>query len=562
MKDDVVGYLRVSTEPAPETVALGYVRVSTERQAADVYSSLRDQSVAIEALAVSLDVAVGAWYRDEGVSGGTADRPAFSELVRYCQAHSRPRSAPGYVLVLNTSRFGRFDDPEEAAYWRHMLRRSGWLVRFAEGDAEGDAATIIRAVGDVEASTYRRNLRRNTIRGKRGTAKQGFWQHHEPFGYRRMVVFPPGSERVLARGQQKAKTEKVKLTPHADEAAVVRSIFADYAAGATSGSIARALKVEFPVMAWAEGKVMKILHNPAYVGDVVGGQRKGESYGMANAHEPIVSRELFDAVQQRALQNKKLGKGTRTTYVLSGLMRCADCGVAYVGGGGCDAEHRSYREGAHYCRDKRGTVLQSLIEPRVINVLADVIGSPEVVERLEREIDRILSSAAENAGAVLSQLRARLAGLVQKRDRLVAMIAEGTLLPHEAAAQVSALRSEIEVVEQRIEAARFSGRRGNQAQTERDALVRVALDFPALARRVSGPTLRRLIEPWLHALTFDKHERVVDIAISPLPALGVFLPDYGSASGVREYVPTVRRIQLPRITDKRKPVRPARRRAS
>src|SRR5437868_5261521 len=101
----------LTPDPAPRAGAalpdcVGYVRVSTERQAGEVYSSRRDQQRAIEQLAARLGRTGAAWYRDEGASGATATRrPAFMELLAYCESHPRSPQALGFVLVLNDSRF-------------------------------------------------------------------------------------------------------------------------------------------------------------------------------------------------------------------------------------------------------------------------------------------------------------------------------------------------------------------------------------------------------------------------------------------------------------------------
>lgn len=135
------------------TNCVAYLRVSTERQANEVVTSLSDQQHAIEQLAAKMGITVDRWYRDEGASGATVEgRPAFSRMLADLAAD--PRRHLCHVLVLNDSRFGRFSDPEESAYWRHHLRRLGWIVRFAEGDESQDktARSVMRAIGAAQAA--------------------------------------------------------------------------------------------------------------------------------------------------------------------------------------------------------------------------------------------------------------------------------------------------------------------------------------------------------------------------------------------------------------------------
>ncbi len=170
---------RLRSTTAPPSLDLGdtlaYLRVSSDSQAREEKTSLADQARAIAQLASRLGrtLAPRATFTDPGKSGQTAeDRPAFMALVAYAQAHPRPRSAPGLVLVLNDSRFGRFGDPDEAAFWRVVLAKAGWRVRFAEGDDTDDLVgrSVLRAIGGAQASAYSHALRANAKRGTRGAA--------------------------------------------------------------------------------------------------------------------------------------------------------------------------------------------------------------------------------------------------------------------------------------------------------------------------------------------------------------------------------------------------------
>lgn len=163
----------VATLPALDTVA--YCRVSTEEQAREDRTSLQDQQDGIGRLAARLRRTVGEVFEDAGVSGGTAeDRPGFMALLAFCRAHPRPRRAPGYVLVLNDSRWGRFENPEEATYWRVDLEKhAGWVVRFAEADDTDDrtARGILRSLYSAQASAYREQIKANARRGVRNLAR-------------------------------------------------------------------------------------------------------------------------------------------------------------------------------------------------------------------------------------------------------------------------------------------------------------------------------------------------------------------------------------------------------
>lgn len=571
-----------------ETVpCVGYVRVSTERQAGETHTSLADQERAIRELAGRLGLDVQTWYRDEGASGATVEqRPAFRAMIEACETKRRSADHPGYVLILNDSRFGRFPDPDEAAAVRFRLKQAGWRVRFCENDDVQDAMfrPVIRALGSAQASEYRRNIQRNARRGARGTAELGFWGREAPFGFRRRVVVPEGSERVLERGQLKAPNEKVRLTPHEDEARVVRWVFEAYASGGRSlAGLARELQDRVPWRRWSRRAVQALLQNPAYCGDVVGGRRRradgGEprsdapdTYGRRDAHPSIVSRELFDRAQARLRGNRRRGGGGTTVYLLSGLLSCPHCGLVYVGGGGGRSRNRDparphrrfYRDQGGIrgeCPGRIGTVMRHLVDDAAVAMLAKTIRSAAVRRRMEAAIDAILAQRADGGAEPETVLRARRSKVEQKRDRLIRALADGTLMPHEAAGELARLRGEIDQETAALETARFRHRAGRVSDEDRDRLLQLALDFPARARRLDGTALRGLIEPWIHGASFDKVTRVLTLAIRPLPfaaALPAFtLPGPDEHEQVR---PLIRRIPL--IQPGHRPIEAPRRRAA
>ncbi len=90
---------------------------------------------------------------------------------------------------------------------------------------------------------------------------------------------------------------------------------------------------------WNKTTVWRILHNEMYTGVMVQGRRKKVSYKskvlidvpedqwyrVEGTHEPIIDRETFAAVQRNlSLHTKTDGSGE--VHLLSGLVKCMDCG--------------------------------------------------------------------------------------------------------------------------------------------------------------------------------------------------------------------------------------------
>ena len=540
---------------APDTVA--YVRVSTEDQARDEKSSLNDQRAAIGVLAARLGrvLADDAVFSDPGRSGQTAeDRPGFMALVAYCQSAPRRQSAPGLVLVLNDSRFGRFRDPDEAAYWRTVLKRAGWVVRFAEGDDTEDLVGrhLLRAIGGAQASAYSAALRANCKRGTRAAAARGLWQNEAPLGYRRLATGGGRPPTVLEPGQRKADDQQVRLTPGPErEQAVVRWAFEAYASGEYSlGSLGRELKKRCPYRKWSRPAVGALLTRPAYVGDVQWCRRphdKVEREGnfvrprsewviAPDAHPALVSRELFATVASRLGVNKKKRRtAVAGGYPLSGLLTCAQCGRPYVGGGGGvnrknpdDRDrYRFYKCSgslADECAGRIGTLIKRFIEPAVIDVIADAVANPRLRRAIAAEIDRVTAGTSTAQSGVRSALERERGELERQRDRAVAAIASGIVTADEAAATLGPIRRRLAEIPGAIERLRFEGRAAETVAEQRGALLAMADDFPEAARQATGIALRDLLAPWIASGVVDKHTRKLTLLINCVPVPLSLLP--------------------------------------
>jgi DNA invertase Pin-like site-specific DNA recombinase len=523
---------------------VGYVRVSTERQAGEGVTSPSDQRAAIEARAAKLGLTVERWYQDE-YSGATVEqRPALRRLVADCLASPRKAKHPGYVLVLNDSRWGRFEDPEESAYWRVELRkRCGWLVRFAENDETENPQlrTVMRAIVATQATQKREDVRANARRGSRGTASLGFWATREPYGFRRAVVAPAGRERVLDLGQRKAPDEKVKLVPHPAEAVIVRELFQRYASGVESiASLAEWARTAEPRRHWSARSVVILLTNPAYVGDVVSGRHSRDAAGRIlpahpestwiitrDAHPAIVDRGLFARAQEILARNAKWTTRVRTDWVVSGIVLCR-CGKPYVAGGG-NANRNGKSVRAYRCVTKAGlitdrcpypgAVKKEWLESAVIETLATVVGSPAHQRRMLAALDRALAAARAEPESTIDSLTKQMADAVAKRDRLVAAVEQGTLLPEEAGERLAAVRRLIARLELQRSTIALDRENRDVLEAERDRIAMLGRDLRRAAAMLEGPALRELIRPWIASARFNSATRELTLDIRHIPTM-------------------------------------------
>src|SRR5436309_3114219 len=111
----------LSGPPAPVRAAQ-YVRMSTDHQK---YST-ENQGDAIAEYAAAHGMQIVRTYADEGKSGlNIGGREALKLLIDDVEEH---RADFEVLLVYDVSRWGRFQDADESAYYEYLCRRAGVRV--------------------------------------------------------------------------------------------------------------------------------------------------------------------------------------------------------------------------------------------------------------------------------------------------------------------------------------------------------------------------------------------------------------------------------------------------
>ena len=113
--------------------AVAYVRMSTERQE---YST-KNQLDVIEKYATEHDLSIVAIYEDAGKSGLTkSGRPALCRLIEDVQT----RHNFDFILVYDVTRWGRFQDIDESAYYEYHCRRHGVSIAYCAEPFDNDGS--------------------------------------------------------------------------------------------------------------------------------------------------------------------------------------------------------------------------------------------------------------------------------------------------------------------------------------------------------------------------------------------------------------------------------------
>jgi DNA invertase Pin-like site-specific DNA recombinase len=211
------------------TRAAQYLRMSSENQR---YST-ENQTNAIAEYAQQNGYQVVATYIDAGKSGlSLKGRDALKQLLSDALAAQRKFDA---VLVYDVSRWGRFQNPDQAAHYEFLCRQAGVRVVYCGepfGEDVAPITTIVKHLKRVMAGEYSRELSARMSRAKRQQAQLGFRQGGSLiFGFRRLLVDAGRNpKQILKRRERKAlSTDKVIVVPGPpEELAVIKRIFRMY----------------------------------------------------------------------------------------------------------------------------------------------------------------------------------------------------------------------------------------------------------------------------------------------------------------------------------------------
>lgn len=366
------------------------------------------------------DVVIVREFSDQSLSGNDRNRPGLLAMLAFCEQQNKAGTPIEVIVCWKANRFSRmnmaktmgFIDRFQEAGCNQMLTSEG-LIDFND---DTDLA-VFTLQQQFTSHAHVKNCSTDTKRGKVDAAKKGNWNGGKaPFGYK------------IAGGE---KAKKLEVVP--EQAAIVRTIFELYLEGKGLRGLSLTLKqrgIKSPKggAVWAIPTIDGILKNHAYLGQIVHHKRsEAKSIGSIrvattryvhharenwivtnDAHPAIVTQEQFDRVQKRMKGNRKATSPNKA-YMLSGLLKCANCGGRMVG--------RAYQKARYYCCARNNSTGGCSLNAIAEDALFDA-----VVKKLEVEFcpDRLRSELAAQiqpepvADNRLPELDARIARLVKR----------------------------------------------------------------------------------------------------------------------------------------------------
>lgn len=400
-----------------------YLRLSREDGDKEESDSVVNQKELLnQFISLEPDVVVYDVYVDDGWSGTNFDRPDFIRMMVDIKA-----GKVNCVIVKDLSRFGR-NYIDVGQYIEKIFPLLD--IRFISVTDNLDSVksphtmnTIMVPFKNLINDEYCRDISNKVRSSLDMKRKQG--KHIGSFA---------------CYGYKKDPEDHNHLVIDEEAAEVVRDIYRWYISGMSILSISQKLNAmgvpnpssykkmqglkyknryeNIGMGKWPDSSVRRILSNQMYIGNLVQGTLKIKSYKVQvaqrqdkedwiiveNTHEPIISKEDFETVQDLLLRNTRKAPERTTVHLFSGYVTCGDCGRSMA-----RKENRhAYGDYTYYvCKthtkiDKTACSRHTTRADKLENI---VLSSIQTQVALAVDMDDAIRSISTNANASKESLR-------------------------------------------------------------------------------------------------------------------------------------------------------------
>lgn len=321
-----------------------YARLSQDDGESEESDSIRNQKILLHNfIDRHEDMVLVEEYADDGFSGGNFNRPAFQRMIADIRA-----SKVNCVVVKDLSRFGR-NYIETGKYLEQIFPLLG--VRFIAvndnvdtGHVQSNAEQFVLPFKNLFNDAYLRDLSTKVrshlaLKRKNGDfigsfASYGYFK--DPGNHNKLIIDPDAAEIVRCIFVWKIQgLSAAKIADVLNEQGILcpmeykRSLGYNISTNFRTGDKAK----------WSPVSVSRILKNELYTGVTVQGRRTTPSYKIRHlvnkpesewdrvedTHEPIIPRDMFDAVQALMARDTRISPAEGQSSLFSGYLCCADC---------------------------------------------------------------------------------------------------------------------------------------------------------------------------------------------------------------------------------------------
>jgi site-specific DNA recombinase len=340
--------------------AVIYARVSSKDQEAEGFS-IPAQLKLLHEYATKNDFNVVGEYTDVETAKKVG-RTQFNKMLNYMAQDQSIK----HILVEKTDRITR--NLPDYALIDSLITQSDLAVHLVKENEtlnkdSRSTQKFIFGIKALMAKNYIDNLSEEVKKGMQEKAAQGTYPSIAPYGYLNAKV---DGRKVIV------------LDP--DTAPLIKRMFELYATGSYS-LLGLRKKMIFDGMIYKKGKALytskieTILKNVFYVGDFVWKGKKYEN----GSHEPIVSKELFYAVQS-ILRSPYKSKSRKGLFPYTNLIKCGICGCALT------AEIKKEKYIYYRCSGYKGNCRQTYLKQEVLEQKIETILDGIVISEQSQEL--------------------------------------------------------------------------------------------------------------------------------------------------------------------------------
>ncbi|UWQ60411.1 recombinase family protein [Leisingera caerulea] len=424
------------------TRAAIYARFSSQMQRE---ASIEDQLRLCRERAASEGWRVADNFSDRAISGASMLRPGLQALFQAAQDGQ-------FDVVLSEAldRLSR-DQADIAAIYKRLSFTGVRIVTLAEGEI-GELHVGLKGTMN---QLFLKDLADKTRRGLRGRVEAGRSGGGNSYGYD--VIRRLGADGLPVNGERRINEA---------EAAIIRRVFADFAAGHSPKAIAHRLNNEaIPgprSKLWRDTAIRGhrtrgtgLLNNELYIGRLVWNRLryvKDPQTGkrVSRLNDPsdwittevpelrIVDDSLWEAVKARqgqieaeprvqAMKATRFWEKRRKLHLLTGLAFCGSCGGPLAAAGrdylACSAARK-----LGTCSHKN-SVRRPVLEDAVLGLLRARLMQPDAVAAFVKAFTKAANTEADGQEAARARLKSERATASRKLDGLYDAIAEGLRTP-------------------------------------------------------------------------------------------------------------------------------------
>lgn len=401
-------------------------------------------------------------YADEGLSGKNTKRPQFIQMLKDCEKGKIDK-----IITKSVSRFAR--NTLDCIQTIRKLKEKGIGVYFEKENLDTMQAssefvlTLMASLAEEESRSISNNIR---------------WSVKKRFEKGELIM---STAHFL--GYTKDEDGNLRIVP--EEAVTIKRIYQDFLDGYSLRQIKLGLEqdeIKTPTGkdVWHISTIKSILQNEKYMGDCllqktyladflsprrVKNEGQAPMYYVEDSHAGIVTKEMFELVQQEFIRRNELrsasntGKGKYSgRYPFSGIIICGLCGASY-------RRHQQYNkykkyhtwvckvhenEGNHKCKAK--PIKEKALEQAFVNSINSLIESKEELivslkETISDTLNESTNSRIEEIGDKIKQEQDKIMTSLQKRQSGEIDEAEYIKISRQAMKEIDSLNMETAEIE-------------------------------------------------------------------------------------------------------------------